>query len=254
MISLHHTLLPWINKNIPAPPLKDSGLNGLQIFSQDAVHKIGFAVSTNARTVETAQELSIDTLVVHHGLFWTGTATPLTGLLGNRVRLHYQNKINLIGLHLPLDIHPVWGNNVQIGQKMEWDCEPADRHGLVYHTLSSEDPVTIIHKLSHVFQRPVQVTHEHFLKTKIAHAQPIHIGWCSGSGGDLCWDYNFDVFISGEFCERHYDLALESGTTLISGGHYATERFGILALQNAMSAALHHGNIECFFLEQWSPW
>ncbi len=254
MISLQKKLIPWLETHFPPSTISDSSLNGLQILSQDSVHKIGFAVSTNERTLQKAWELSIDTLVVHHGLFWGKASTPLIGLLSNRVRLHYQHKINLIGIHLPLDVHPIFGNNAQIGQKMQWDSSPADSYGLVYHTYSYRPLEIIVENLSHLFQRSVQVTHKHFLEEKISQNQSLHIGWCSGSGGDLCWDYDFDIFISGEFCERHYDLALESRTTLISAGHYATERLGILALQEAVSLAFCNENVECFFIEQWSPW
>jgi len=251
MISLQQTLMPWLQKNFP-DTVKDSSLNGLQIFSEDNIHRIGFAVSANARTLQAAAEQGVDTLIVHHGLFWGKDYGPLTGILGQRVRQCFEAKINLIGYHLPLDGHPILGNNAQLGKWMNWEASRVDTNGLVYQAHIEAPSITsIAQNLSKVLGREAIVTHAHLEPPK--KDQPYHIGWCSGAGGDYMEPYNFDVFISGEFCERQYDLALETQTILIECGHYATERLGVLALQKQIEL-LYLQQVEVVFIEQWSPW
>jgi len=252
MISLQQTLMPWCQETFPET-IKDQSLNGLQIFSQDSIHKIGFAVSANARTLAAAHAQGVDTLIVHHGLFWGQSYGPLTGLLGQRVRQCFDYKINLIAYHIPLDGHPIFGNNVQLGQRMHWNSQRKDHHGLVYQAdVPCSSLQALTQKLTQTLGREAIITHAHLADS--ARIQPYRIGWCSGSGGDYMIDPEpFDIFISGEFTERHYDLALETQTILITCGHYATERFGVLALQEHLQD-LYLEKIETIFLEEWSPW
>ncbi|MBU0626659.1 Nif3-like dinuclear metal center hexameric protein [Patescibacteria group bacterium] len=52
----------------------------------------------------------LDLLIVHHGLFW-GIEQTITGLMYKRVSKLIKNDIALYACHLPLDAHPVVGNN-----------------------------------------------------------------------------------------------------------------------------------------------
>jgi dinuclear metal center YbgI/SA1388 family protein len=231
---------------------KDSAMNGLQIFQTDTVKKIGFAVSANARTIHLAIEQNVDTLLVHHGLFWGKTPLPLSGSLGHRVSLCIQNKINLIAYHLPLDIHPLLGNNVQLGLSMGWKDFTISHEGLLYGTKSFISIDLLEAKLKDVCQGPVEIYRHNDLYSKDA-LQVYHIGWCTGAGGDFMENAHCDIFISGEYTERHFDLGLESQTTLIKAGHYATERLGILALKNHLEQT-YQNQIQTTYLEAWSPW
>ena len=68
--------------------------------------------------IEAAIEHRAQAILVHHGYFWKGEPAPLTGPKGRRIRLLMQHGISLLAYHLPLDAHPQWGNNAQLGLRL----------------------------------------------------------------------------------------------------------------------------------------
>ncbi|HNW31811.1 MAG TPA: Nif3-like dinuclear metal center hexameric protein, partial [Caldisericia bacterium] len=50
-------------------------------------------------------------LLCHHGLYWKGDDQRAIGLMGNRISYLVKNGISLWACHLPLDMHPEYGNN-----------------------------------------------------------------------------------------------------------------------------------------------
>ncbi len=98
---------------------QDYGPNGLQIEGEEELRSLAFAVTASRETIMKACSLGVQALIVHHGLFWKfhGVRT-LTGPFAQRVFPLIENKINLIGLHLPLDGHPLMGNAAILGEKI----------------------------------------------------------------------------------------------------------------------------------------
>ncbi|MEY2531952.1 MAG: hypothetical protein QOI96_2037, partial [Verrucomicrobiota bacterium] len=95
----------------------DNALNGLQIENSGKVTKIGAAVDASTRVLREAAEKDVDLLLVHHGLFWPGLS-PVTNALHRQLRLAFENDIALYSAHLPLDVHPVLGNNAQLASAL----------------------------------------------------------------------------------------------------------------------------------------
>jgi putative NIF3 family GTP cyclohydrolase 1 type 2 len=58
-----------------------------------------------------------------------------------------------------------------------------------------------------------------------------------------------DCFISGEISEPVMYLAKESGVAYVSGGHYVTERYGIMALTDY----LNNIGYDAEFIELYNP-
>ena len=54
-------------------------------------------------------------LLVHHGLFWDGNV-PLTGRRYRRVTALLEQDAALYAAHIPLDLHPEVGNNVELAR------------------------------------------------------------------------------------------------------------------------------------------
>ncbi len=54
--------------------------------------------------------------MVHHGFFWKNEPEVLTGMKQRRIKSLLLNDINLFGYHLPLDAHPMLGNNAELGR------------------------------------------------------------------------------------------------------------------------------------------
>src|SRR6476646_2557902 len=91
----------------------DNALNGLQIENSGRVARIGAAVDVSTRVLGEAQKRDIDLLIVHHGLFWPGLQ-PIHGAFRRQLRIAFENDVALYSAHLPLDIHPKFGNNAQL--------------------------------------------------------------------------------------------------------------------------------------------
>ena len=94
----------------------DISLNGLQVGDRNRdVRKIAFAVDACLETFKRAAQEQADFLFVHHGLFW-GKPEPVTGAHYDRISYLINHDIALFAAHLPLDAHPVLGNNREIAR------------------------------------------------------------------------------------------------------------------------------------------
>ena len=88
--------------------------NGLQVEGRAEIRKIVCGVTASRALIEAAIVEQADAIVVHHGWFWRGEEQRLTGFRRERMRLLLNHDINLFAYHLPLDAHPVLGNNAQL--------------------------------------------------------------------------------------------------------------------------------------------
>src|SRR5437588_6673904 len=95
----------------------DNALNGLQIENSGRVTKIGAAVDVSTRVLTAAATKNVDLLIVHHGLFWPGLQS-VTGSLRRQLKIAFENDIALYSAHLPLDLHPKIGNNMQLASAL----------------------------------------------------------------------------------------------------------------------------------------
>src|SRR2546423_2426954 len=96
-------------------------LNGLQIENSGAVTRIGATVDASSATLQAAAERGVNFLIVHHGLFWPGLQ-PISGQLHRQLKLALRNDIALYSAHLPLDLHPEVGNNVELARSLGLDA------------------------------------------------------------------------------------------------------------------------------------
>jgi dinuclear metal center YbgI/SA1388 family protein len=212
----------------------DNALNGLQIENSGQVGRIGAAVDVSTRVLTEAQKRKVDLLIVHHGLFWPGLQ-PLRGALRRQLRLAFENDVALYGAHLPLDIHPLAGNNAQLvaalGLKSTQPFleEKGQRVGLkVRASLPRSD---LVRKLQKALNGPVKVFDFGPKRTRA-------IGIVTGAAGSEIYrvaDDNIDTFITGEAPHWAAVAAQELGVNLLLGGHYATEVFGVKALAAHLS-------------------
>ena len=96
----------------------DVSLNGVQVACSDKeIRKIGFAVDASLATIKAAAEQECDMLFVHHGLFW-GKPLAVSGPHYERIRTLIGSDTALYACHLPLDAHPVYGNNAQMAMAL----------------------------------------------------------------------------------------------------------------------------------------
>ncbi|RYZ85661.1 MAG: Nif3-like dinuclear metal center hexameric protein, partial [Moraxellaceae bacterium] len=107
-------LLAWCNSTLSVQQFKDYCPNGLQIEGKPHVKKIISAVTASQQAIDAAVAAQADVLLVHHGYFWKGEPSPLTGIKGQRIKTLMQHDISLIAYHLPLDAHSLLGNNAAL--------------------------------------------------------------------------------------------------------------------------------------------
>ena len=209
-------------------------VNGLQVENQGSVTRIAAAVDATLSTIKLAIASRADLLVVHHGLFWT-PRQPWTSKTYEMLRLLMGSNLAVYSSHLPLDLHPKLGNNVQLcsalglkhSQPFFFD---KDQHiGIEVRTRLP---------LEELKQR---------LKAAVGSEPTVipggpsvcqRIGIVTGGAGDelkRAADEGVDTFITGEGPHWTYAVAEELGLNLLYGGHYATETFGVKALAEELS-------------------
>ena len=90
--------------------------NGLQVEGALKVSKVISGVSLSEQLIDVAIKKRAKMLLVHHGFFKGNISPPprIIGVVRNRLKKLLENNINLLGFHLPLDAHPVIGNNISL--------------------------------------------------------------------------------------------------------------------------------------------
>ncbi len=222
-----------LNNYLCIQSIKDYCPNGLQIEGKQKVQKVVTGVTSSQALIDKAVELEADALLVHHGFFWKGEPESLVGMKGNRIRTLIKNDINLLAYHLPLDKHPVLGNNVllakMLGITIEGGLDANDESAIaLYGSLAEE---TTGERLSQLLSDKLERQPLHIAP---ASNKPIkRIGWCSGGAQDYI-DYavakGLDAFITGEVSERTTHIARENDLHFFAAGHHATEKCGVKAL------------------------
>ena len=211
-----------------------NAVNGLQVENSGSVTRIGAAVDASTRTFKAAAERGVDLLLVHHGLFWPGIQ-PITGGFRRQIALLLERDIALYSVHLPLDMHPLVGNNAQLATALELrDPQPfaemkGQLVGLKSRTALSRDE--LVRRLEHSLAGPVKLFAS-------GPAVTACIGVITGGGGSEIYAATrdgVDTFITGEAPHWVVVAAEELGVNLLLGGHYATETFGVKALAAHLS-------------------
>ena len=224
-------LLAYCNQLLQPQLFKDYGPNGLQVEGRAEVRKIVSGVTASRAFIQAAIEQGADTLLVHHGLFWRGHDGSVTGWLKQRLALLLAHDINLLAYHLPLDAHPHWGNNAQLGAHMGWQTTGTfgdQSLGMLGHPAQGETDATSLTRAlqSQLGTTPVAVVPDPQLAIR-------RIAWCTG--GAQSWFESAiaagaDAFVTGEISEPQAHLAQETGVAFFACGHHATERYGAPAL------------------------
>ncbi len=227
----------YINAFLQIDRFKDYCPNGLQIEGSSDVYSVVTGVTASQALIELACEKNADAILVHHGYFWKNEDARIVGIKRKRIAALLQNNISLMAYHLPLDVHPEVGNNVQLGQvlNIQMDGELRDNDNKVCGSYGHLKSPT----RAETFKSMVDTT----LRRKSTH---IHagtsgittIGWCTGAGQsfiDAAAKLKLDAYLSGEISEATTHVAREAGIHYFAAGHHATERYGVQALAEHLS-------------------
>ncbi len=212
--------------------------NGLQVEGKIEIHRLITGVTASQALLDEAIRRRADAILVHHGYFWRGEHPCLVGMKATRIRSLLIADINLFAYHLPLDWHPVVGNNATLGELMGVEgsgpLNLADTSMPVFRgRFSPEITVqTLVARLSHGLGREPLVIGEGNVNS---------VAWCTGAGQgylEAAADSGADVFVTGEASEQSVHIARERGIAFIAAGHHATERYGVQALGAKASECL----------------
>lgn len=221
---------------------KDYGPNGLQVEGRAAVGKIVSGVTASRALIAAAVAARADAIFVHHGLFWRGQSGTVTGWMKQRLALLLGADINLFAYHLPLDAHPLLGNNAQFGLQLGLRAQdgPAGRFGeqnLGFLGARAdggvfEDAQQLADRLEQVLKHPIVLLGSSPDAIK-------KIAWCTGGAQgyfEAAIAAGADAFITGEISEPQAHYARECGVAYLACGHHASERYGAPAVAAHVAA------------------
>jgi dinuclear metal center YbgI/SA1388 family protein len=210
---------------------KDDCPNGLQVEGRTEVRKIVTGVSASVELFEIAKEQKADTIIVHHGLIWYFERPLYKGGYRERIRLLIENNLNLYGFHLPLDAHEEIGNNAQLCRKLKVEnMRPFGDIKGQYIGMKGEIKKT---KKKMFFAQIRDVVGRDPLIFDYGPNLIEKIGVISGGAQkyfNQAVSAGLDVYLTGEVSEHIMHYAKEENIHFVSAGHYATEKFGIIAL------------------------
>lgn len=245
----------YLDKLLNSESISDYCPNGLQIEANDKkINTIVSGVTASLALINQAIKEKADALLVHHGFFFKGEPEALTSWKFQRIEKLIKHNICLFAYHLPLDIHPVYGNNAQLAKGLSFDI-------IDNFDTGTTPALGIITKAKTPFSAEKLALHiEQTLKRKplliesdYAPKQIETIGICTGGAQDFisyAKKSNLDAYISGEISERTTHLARELGIHYFACGHHATERYGVKALGEHLSQAF---NIQHKFIDIDNP-
>ena len=217
----------------------DYGPNGLQVEGRAELHRIVSGVTASLALIDAAIEDGADAILVHHGLFWRGQDGRLVGWLGERVRRLMAHDINLFAYHLPLDVHPVYGNNAQLGLRLGLVADA--RFGA--QALGFAGPAGDNTSVDALAARAQAALGGRAPLVLPGDGRALaRIGWCTGGAQgffEAAIAAGVDAFLTGEVSEPQAHVARETGIAFLACGHHATECFGAPAL--ASHVAEHFG-------------
>ena len=223
-------LTDYLNTYLNAEAFKDYAPNGLQVEGRREIRRIVLGVSASQAIIDHAVAAGADCILVHHGWFWRGEPSQITGMQRRRLAALLAADINLVAYHLPLDAHPVVGNNAELGRLFGLKLEK--RTGM-YDLLNIGVPETGPVPVGEFCSRVERVLGRRPLAVGPTQGTVTRVGWCSGAAQDeilAAAAEGCDLYISGEISERTTYEARENGIAYLAAGHHATEKFGIQAL------------------------
>jgi len=222
--------------------------NGLVYKGEKKIVKVGLAVSASWEVFKKAVKTRCQALIVHHA-FNFPVGVKYDQLFQDRYSYLVKNNLSFFGYHFLLDSHPKFGHNVLIIKEIGGEVEKPFLH--------KGDPWGYFGKLNNVSLTEIIDK----LKPKLSPAMTLYdfgpkninrVVAISGRGTPLPSDIQYlidnkvDLFITGENSEWIREIFREVKINYLAGGHYHTERFGILALEKLIKEKL---KVETNFIE-----
>lgn len=224
-------------------------INGIQVSrTPTPIHKIACAVDSSLEIIQSAVIHQADILLVHHGFYW-GQVEPIIDSMYKKTQALLTSDMALYAIHLPLDAHLKYGNNIQIANRLGLsETSPfGDYKGFSIGVRGSfTNPQSFQKVHDALFQNdsygetdiPIVTNntppHHHAISQYIHQDLPIkNVAIISGGGTkeiEFAHQSGIDLYITGDATHTAWLRAKELGISVIFAGHYFTEVWGVLAL------------------------
>jgi dinuclear metal center YbgI/SA1388 family protein len=241
-------IVAYLNAILTPQNIDDYCPNGLQVEGRAEVEKIVTGVTASQQLIDCAVDQGADLILVHHGYFWKGERPNIIGIKKRRIKTLLAQDLSLLAYHLPLDVHPEYGNNAQLAKILGWNMDEA-------RLINGMPPLV----RSAVFNEPMSGDELAAHLTNKLCREPLHIAakrdikkvaWCTGAAQSYLQravNAGADAFISGEISEQTVHEAKENNIHYFAAGHHATERYGVQALGQKLAEkfALESVFVDC---------
>lgn len=228
----------FLDQELRHAQYRDASLNGLQLETSVAeISHIAFSVDSGFSIAEKAIKAGAQLLVVHHGILW-GDSERMVGPLARKLELMFKGGLSLYASHLPLDGHPTLGNAAQLARCLdlqevhpcfEYGGGPCGVRGVLAEPLSLPEIAARLSAIEGFLSPP--------LALPFGSAQIRSIGIATGSGAGMiseCAALGLDLLVTGEPKQSLYHSAKDLGCSALCVGHYASETFGVRALERVL--------------------
>jgi len=228
---------------------EDSSNNGLQVEGKAKVNKIIFGVDASLELAEKAKQVNADMIFVHHGLSWGNGFKRITGHDAKRFTALLKNGISLYAAHLPLDGHPEIGHNAIMAKKLGLQntrmfAKFANTEIGVTGELTKSMGIA---KFAKCLEKKLGLKAEIFGNKK---GKIKKIGVISGGAGSdgvaSAVNAGLDCLLTGEVYHNTWHHIKESGIAVIAGGHYNTEKPGVIAVMEEVEIMF---DVDCEFVD-----
>lgn len=224
-------LVRYLDSLLRIDAIEDDSPNGLQVEGRPDVTRIGFGVDYCPELADRTAADGMDLLFVHHGLIWGGVR-HLRGMTMHFLKPLVRSDLSLYVAHLPLDVHPELGHNIQMARLLDLaDPRPFGCH--------HGHPVGVIGRWTgpagrdHVLAAIRQRLSSQAMLLPFGGEAVQSVAIISGGAAKLAEqarEAGADFYLTGETSHSQFHLLKELGLNVCFGGHYQTEKWGLLAV------------------------
>lgn len=224
-------IVSYLDRELKISEINDFSCNGLQVEGAKDIKKIALSVDACMTVFEKAKKEGCQMIIAHHGIIWGGIKSVSKTIKQNLYFL-LRNEISLYAAHIPLDLHPRLGNNIQLCRTInlkkikEFGEYEGNLIGFEGELAKSSSIEEIKEKINKNIGGASTILP--FGKKRIK-----KIGIVSGGGAKSlieAIEKGLECFITGEHAHENFHLARESRINVIYIGHYFSEKLGVIAL------------------------
>jgi dinuclear metal center YbgI/SA1388 family protein len=231
-------IVRFLDKELRIGDFKDSSHNGLQVENSGKVTRICCGVDASLAFFEQAARRGADLVICHHGLSWGDSLKRITDRNYERLSFLIRHGMALYACHLPLDAHPRLGNNAQLCKALGLrKVKPFGLYAGKMIGFAGELPKAMPYgEFKKVVARAV--ANGNMQTMDFGRKTVRTVGIVSGGAADEIAEAGqagLDVYLTGEPKLHAWHFAQEYRINAIFAGHYATERFGVMAVAKELT-------------------